>query len=66
MILNGLYFCELYLPMSESHHSILEEVWLGKPLLTRSSWKGSEVLLEFRFYGLLLKQAGPFSAATLK
>lgn len=56
----------MHLPMSESHHTILEEVWLGKPLHTRLNWKGSDVLLDFRFYGLAQKQAGPFCAATLK
>lgn len=66
MIFNRHYFCGLYLPMSESQHSILEEVRLGKPLHTRLSWKGSDVLLDFRLYGLPQKQAGPFCAATQK
>lgn len=44
MILTVITTGGLYLPLSESHHSCLEEVQLGKPLLARLSWKGSEVL----------------------
>lgn len=56
----------LCLPLSESQYSSVEEVRLGKPLLARISWKGSEVLQRFSDSMALKRQTGPFCAAALK
>lgn len=71
VILTVIITARLCLPLNESRHCSIEEVWLGNPppLLAWSSWKGSE----FFFTNILDSMAlplkrltGPFCAAALK